>query len=75
MGIIPLPEFWVKSAKYNTPGPALLLHFIFTAIFILAAPIGDVDGFLVWSTIPNYSRTVISSMTISSVWLMPEADL
>lgn len=59
MGLIPLPEFWADTTRYDTPGPALLLHFIFTALFILAAPLGDSAGFLVFSTITNYCRTVV----------------
>ncbi|KAF3025587.1 glycine hydroxymethyltransferase shm1 [Neopestalotiopsis sp. 37M] len=68
MGIIPFPEFWANTTRYNTPGPALLLHFIGTAIFILAAPLGDTNGFLVFSTIPNYARTVISGL-LAAPWL------
>ena len=61
MGIIPFPEFWANVTRYNTPGPALLLHFLCTSVFILAAPLQDSKSFMVFSTIPNYARTIISS--------------
>ncbi|KAK0708714.1 amino acid permease-domain-containing protein [Lasiosphaeris hirsuta] len=73
MGIIPLPEFWATTTRYNTPGPALLLHFLATGIFILATPLGDATGFLVFITLPNYARTVLSILLglglLAAPWL------
>ncbi|KAK3356354.1 amino acid permease-domain-containing protein [Lasiosphaeria hispida] len=73
MGIIPLPEFWATTTRYNTPGPALLLHFLATGILILATPLGDATGFLVFITLPNYARTVLSILLglglLAAPWL------
>lgn len=58
-GILPFPAFWAKSTRLNTPGPALLLHWIFSTIFIIATPLSSVNGYLVFSTLFNYARTVV----------------
>lgn len=67
MGIIPFPEFWASSTRYDTPGPALLLHWIFSVLFVILTPLGDPNGYLVTSTMFNYSRTVIE---IKGYWLL-----
>jgi hypothetical protein len=64
MGIIPVSEFWASSTRRGTPGPALLLHFLATSIFVLAAPLDDPSGFLVISTLFVYARTWLSSKYI-----------
>jgi hypothetical protein len=61
MGILPWPAFWAKTTRLNTPGPALLLHWIFSTIVIIATPLDNVNGYLVFSTLFNYARTVIGS--------------
>jgi hypothetical protein len=61
MGILPWPAFWAKTTGLNTPGPALLLHWIFSTIVIIATPLGNANGYLVSSTLLNYARTVIGS--------------
>lgn len=59
MGIIPVPEFWASSTSRGTPGPALLLHFLATSLFVLASPLSDANGYLVISTLFVYARTWI----------------
>jgi hypothetical protein len=61
MGILPWPAFWAKTTRLNTPGPALLLDWIFSTIVIIATPLDNVKGYLVSSTVFNYARTVIVS--------------
>ena len=61
LGIIPFPAFFAKSTRYDTPGPALLLHFIFSAVFIIATPLSNADGYLVFSTVFYYDRTLVAS--------------
>ena len=39
----------------------MLLHFIFSAIFIIATPLANANGYLVFSTIFYYDRTVVAS--------------
>ncbi|OXV09351.1 hypothetical protein Egran_02879 [Elaphomyces granulatus] len=58
-GVIPWPEFWTRSTHLGTPGPALLLHWIFSTIFIIATPLDDPNGYLIVSTLFNYSRTLL----------------
>jgi hypothetical protein len=60
MGILPYPEFWAGSTHRGTPGHALLLHFIFTSVVILAAPLSNANGFLVVSTLYPYARNYIA---------------
>ena len=59
MGILPWPAFWAKTTRLNAPGPALLLHWIFSTIVITATPLSNANGYLVSSTLFNYARTVI----------------
>ncbi|KAK6530536.1 hypothetical protein TWF694_003877 [Orbilia ellipsospora] len=59
MGLIPMPEFWARSTRYDTPGPALFLHWLFSTIVIILTPLDDPNGYLIVSTLFNYSRTVI----------------
>ncbi len=61
LGIIPFPAYFAKSTRYNTPGPALLLHFIFSTVFIIATPLSNADGYLVFSTVFYYDRTIVAS--------------
>ena len=61
LGIIPFPAFFAKSTRYDTPGPALLLHFIFSTVFIIATPLSNANGYLVFSTVFYYDRTLVAS--------------
>lgn len=61
LGIIPFPAFFAKSTRYDTPGPALLLHFIFSTVFIIATPLSNANGYLIFSTIFYYDRTLVAS--------------
>ena len=60
LGVLPFPAFWAKSTRMNTPGPALLLHFICSTIVIAVVPLGSPNGYLVFSTLYNYARTVVA---------------
>jgi len=77
-GIIPWPEFWTRSTHLGTPGPALLLHWIFSTAFIIAAPLDDSNGYLIVSTIFNYSRTLvgvaIGCALLCAPWLSSFSD-
>jgi len=57
MGILPFPEFWAKSTRGGAPGPALLLHFFFTSLFVICTPLGNANGYLVISTLFTWTRT------------------
>ena len=72
LGILPIPEFWAKTTRLDTPGPALLLHWVFSSIFIIATPLGSVNGYLVFSTLFNYSRTIIAGEYHSRPTLGPQ---
>src|SRR5579862_9443942 len=61
LGILPYPEFWASSTILGTPGPALLLHWIFSTILIAVAPLSNANGYLVISTVFTYARTAIAS--------------
>ncbi|KAI0130316.1 amino acid permease-domain-containing protein [Xylariales sp. AK1849] len=71
MGIIPVPEFWASSTRYDTPGPALLLHWIFSVLFVILTPLSDPNGYLVMSTMFNYSRTLIEMALGSALLYAP----
>ena len=58
-GILPFPAFWAKTTRLDTPGPALLLHWIFSTVVILSTPLNNANGYLVFSTLYNYARTVV----------------
>ena len=60
-GILPIPWLWAKTTRLETPGPALLLHFVFQAIFIIATPLSSANGTLVFTCLLNYARTTIGS--------------
>lgn len=60
LGILPFPAYFAKSTRYDTPGPALLLHFIFSTVFIIATPLSNANGYLVFSTIFYYDRTIVA---------------
>ena len=62
LGILPYSEFWAKTTHHRTPAPALLLHWIFTVLFIIIAPLKLSNGFGVISTFYSYLHTYISSM-------------
>ncbi len=57
LGIIPYPEFWARTTRRGTPGPALLLTFVMTSIMIASSPLSDANGYLVISTLFTYART------------------
>jgi hypothetical protein len=59
LGILPFSEFWAKSTRYGTPGPALFLHWIFSTILIIICPLDSPNGYLVISTLFNYCRTLV----------------
>jgi Amino acid permease len=61
LGILPYSEFWAKTTHHRTPAPALLLHWIFTVLFIIIAPLKVSNGFGVISTFYSYLHTYISS--------------
>ncbi|KAH8658620.1 amino acid/polyamine transporter I [Tricladium varicosporioides] len=73
MGILPYSEFWARSNHRGLPGPALLLHFTLTTIFILATPLSNANGYLVISTLFPYARTWIASLLglglLAAPWL------
>lgn len=60
LGILPFSEFWAKSTRYGTPGPALLLHWIFSTVLIIICPLGSPNGYLVISTLFSYCRTLVA---------------
>ncbi|MCJ1399377.1 hypothetical protein MMC11_002579 [Xylographa trunciseda] len=62
LGILPFPEFWCKTSHRRTPTRALLLHWIFTVLFIIIAPLDMSNGFAVISTFYSYVHTYISIM-------------
>ena len=64
LGILPYPEFFAKSTHRGTPGPALLLHFVFSTVFIVAAPLSNANGYLVISTLFNYARTLVAGESL-----------
>ncbi|KAF1998128.1 amino acid transporter [Amniculicola lignicola CBS 123094] len=72
-GIIPWPEFWSRSTHMGTPGPSLLLHWIFSTILIIAAPLDDPNGYLIISTLYHYCRTLmgvlLGSALLAAPWL------
>ena len=35
--ILPFSEFWARNSRYDTPIGALILHWIFTALVIVAS--------------------------------------
>ena len=74
LGILPFPAFFAKSTRYDTPGPALLLHFIFSTVFIIATPLSNANGYLVFSTIFYYDRTVVASECLLSPCWKAEAE-
>jgi Amino acid permease len=59
LGLLPFPEFWAKSTRYGTPGPALLLHWIFSTVLIIICPLGSPNGYLIISTLFSYCRTLV----------------
>ena len=59
--ILPFSEFWARNSRYNTPVGALILHWTFTALVIVASVFPDIfdmwDGFTNASPIaPNYTK-------------------
>jgi amino acid transporter len=60
MGILPFPEYFARSTADGIPGPALLLHFVLSAIVIVAVPASQTS--LVFSVLYSFSRTWISGM-------------
>jgi hypothetical protein len=60
LGILPFSEFWAKSTRYGTPGPALLLHWIFSTVLIIICPLDSPNGYLVISTLFSYCRTLVA---------------
>ena len=59
--IIAFPAFIAKSTRDDTPGPVLLLYFLFSTIFIIATPLSNANGYLVFSTMFYYDRTFVGS--------------
>src|ERR1700753_1363504 len=60
MGILPFPEYFARSTADGIPGPALLLHFVLSAIVIVAVPASQTS--LVFSILYSFSRTWVSGM-------------
>ena len=73
LGILPFPAFWAKSNRYGAPGPALLLHFIFSTIFIAATPLRNANGYVIFSTIYYYDRALLAGTLIFMLYLSRES--
>ncbi|KAF2266553.1 hypothetical protein CC78DRAFT_614924 [Lojkania enalia] len=71
MGILPFPEFWAKSTQGGAPGPALLLHWIFTSILIAATPLNDANGYYVMSVLSTLTRTWVCVLLGTALLLAP----
>jgi len=74
LGILPYPEFWAKTTILETPGPALLLHFILVSILISAAPLSSVNGYLVVSTLYTYAKTPVGILLGVAILAAPKLD-
>lgn len=59
--MLPGSEFWSKTTHRRTPGPALLLHWIFTVLLIGITPLDLANGYSVISTFYSYIHTYIGS--------------
>ncbi|RPA93891.1 amino acid transporter [Choiromyces venosus 120613-1] len=47
-GVLPWSRFWASDKPFGTPGAALLLHWVFSVIFISVPSSDDTYNFLVW---------------------------
>ena len=74
MGLLPIPEFWSKTSHRRTPAHALLLHWIFSVICIIATPLESSQGFLVMSTFYSYIHTWISSAYSTFGFIMNDSS-
>lgn len=45
-GVVPFPKFWASNWPRGAPGAGLLLHWIPSAIIIIAVPFGDAYDFI-----------------------------
>lgn len=46
-GVLPFSRFWASNEPFRTPAAALVLHWIFAMIFIVAPPAGDLYSFII----------------------------
>ncbi|KAG9833343.1 high affinity methionine permease, partial [Aureobasidium melanogenum] len=67
-GVIPFPRFWASSWPAGAPGAGLLLHWIPSAIIIVAIPFGDAYNFIL--DVEGYPGSVINFfVVIGFFWL------
>ncbi|KAL9619190.1 MAG: hypothetical protein Q9160_006199 [Pyrenula sp. 1 TL-2023] len=73
IGLLPYPEFWAKTSHHRVPAGALVLHWIFTVLFIIIAPLNLANGFSFITTFYSYAHTYISialgSALLCAPWL------
>ncbi|KAG9675240.1 high affinity methionine permease, partial [Aureobasidium melanogenum] len=67
-GVIPFPRFWASSWPAGAPGAGLLLHWIPSAIIIVAIPFGDAYNFIL--DVEGYPGSVINFfVVVGFFWL------
>lgn len=73
-GIIPFSSFWASSWPSGAPSSGLLLHFIPSAIVILAIPFGDAYNFIL--DVEGYPSSVLNFFVVAGLfwlrWKHPE---
>ncbi|KAI4748053.1 amino acid transporter [Aureobasidium sp. EXF-12298] len=64
-GVIPFPRFWASSWPAGAPGAGLLLHWIPSAIIIVAIPFGDAYNFIL--DVEGYPGSVINFFVVVGI--------
>ncbi|CAD0095648.1 unnamed protein product [Aureobasidium mustum] len=67
-GVIPFPRFWASGWPAGAPGAGLLLHWIPSAVIIVAIPFGDAYNFIL--DVEGYPGSVINFfVVVGFFWL------
>lgn len=67
-GVIPWPKLWASNWPYRSPFGSLVLHFIPSALIIVAPPPGELYALII--DIEGYTREVLNFMiVIGLVWM------